>query len=498
MMKRIAVISQDPEDPWVLTDLLRIYFPRVVVEGGGLEEPDTLLYVERDKAEKFFQVTLVYGGTVYSHKEEIKPHSLTGEDPVNQRRRILRLAVHKLLTQNLDLLPSPWGILTGVRPTKIVHRLLDQDFTPETIEKILKAEYGLNSYKAQLVTGIARLQRDFLLPKEEAKRLISIYVGIPFCPTRCHYCSFPAFSLKRWGYLLDPYLAGLAREMAGIGAFLKEHGFLVQTVYIGGGTPTLLTAGQLDGLLTSIAHHFNLISTMEFTVEGGRPDTIDEEKLRILTNHQVTRLSINPQTMHQETLELIGRIHTTRQIIDAFYLAKKLGIPVINMDLIIGLPGENLDILQETLAQVIALRPENITLHALAVKRAAYYRQEGIKLSHNNEDKEMMDLAQQTLNEAGYIPYYLYRQKEIFARGENVGYALPGQVCLYNIQMMEERQTILGFGVGSGSKLVNVKDWTLENIYNPKDLEVYLNRLETIIKQKVDKLASFVYNNCHV
>ncbi|QNB45298.1 coproporphyrinogen dehydrogenase HemZ [Thermanaerosceptrum fracticalcis] len=498
MMKRITVISQDPEDHRVLTDLLRIYFPRVMVGGGGLEEPDAFLYIERDKDEKFFLVTLSYEGNVCSHTEKISSPSLTGEDPLNHRKRTLRLAVHKLLTRNLDLTPSPWGILTGVRPTKIVHRLMDQDFAAGTIREILITEYGLSSNKAQLVTGIARLQRDFLLTKEEAKRFISIYVGIPFCPTRCHYCSFPAFSLKRWGHLLDPYLAGLEREIAGMGAFLKEHGFLVQTVYIGGGTPTLLTAEQLDQLLTCITENFNLIPAREFTVEGGRPDTIDDEKLGILKKHRITRLSINPQTMHPETLELIGRKHTTRQIADAFYLAKESGIPVINMDLIIGLPGENLDILRETLAQVMALKPENITLHALAVKRAAYYSQEGIELPHHHEDREMMELAQKTLSEAGYIPYYLYRQKEIFAQGENVGYALPGQVCLYNIQMMEERQTILGFGVGSGSKLVKVQDWTLENIYNPKDIEVYLNRLEAIIAQKVDKLTSFVYNNCHV
>jgi len=284
------------------------------------------------------------------------------------------------------------------------------------------------------------------------------------------------------------YLSGLEKEIAAVGAALSGTGAKVRTVYLGGGTPTVLSAEQLAHLLATVERSFDFTGERELTVEGGRPDTLSEEKLRVLKAHQLSRLSINPQTMSDETLVRIGRQHTVQEIYEAYRLARKTGLPILNMDLIIGLPGEKGTVLEATLEKVLQLAPENITLHALAMKRAAYYRQEKIVLPVPSEGIQMMDLAHRRLQDAGYHPYYLYRQKEIFAHGENVGYTLPGKACLYNILMMEERQTILGFGVGSGSKLVNYADWTLENIYNPKDVQVYLERLEEIINRKVDKL----------
>lgn len=361
------------------------------------------------------------------------------------------------------------GILTGVRPTKIVHRFLDEGLSEERIITHLTRDYAISPDRALLLTRVAVLQHPLLLKRSQAKKLISIYIGIPFCPTRCHYCSFPSFSLEKWGKRLDDYLLGLCREIAVVGQSLREAGITVQTVYLGGGTPTILSEAQLGRLLRTVDDTFQFVPEREVTVEGGRPDTITREKLHVLRDYRVTRLSINPQTMWEDTLVSIGRKHTVREVLEAYQLTREVGIPVVNMDLIVGLPGENCAVLQRTIAEVLKLGPENITLHALAMKRAAYYRQEKIDLPVPTEGQAMMDLAHHCLQTAGFSPYYLYRQKESFAHGENVGYTVEGKACLYNIQMMEERQTILGFGVGSASKLVRTEDWTLENIYNPKD-----------------------------
>lgn len=230
-------------------------------------------------------------------------------------------------------------------------------------------------------------------------------------------------------------------------------------------------------------------------MEAGRPDTLDRQKLSSLKKQKTSRLSINPQTMCGDTLQAIGRKHSPSEIVQSYQLAKEVGFPVVNMDLIIGLPGENRPVLKETMQKVLALAPENITLHALAIKRGALFRQKGVLPANWEEGQAMMELAHKTLQRKGYIPYYLYRQKEILAYAENVGYTLPGSACLYNIQMMEERQTIIGFGVGAGNKIVKAEDWSVDNFYNPKDLLVYLQRLDDLIIKKVDKLKSFVYNN---
>jgi oxygen-independent coproporphyrinogen-3 oxidase len=518
-MIKATVFSSVPDDVRVIKDSLRIYFPKikllkswekvedkiltkgqesfmmskdslaVFTEEECVEKKEILLDVDKKDFSEEVKVTLHLEGQIYSQVERLSEETFK-EEHTNRERRLLRLALHKVLKRSLLVEPSPWGILTGVRPTKIVHRLLDEGLSAERIMLHLTRDFALSFKRARLLLQVATFQHPFLPDKQYTPGSVSLYIGIPFCPTRCHYCSFPSFSLQKWGNLLKDYLQGLSQEIKAVGALLRDKGVKVQNVYLGGGTPTILSEIQLEVLLKTIEDSFQFIKDRELTVEGGRPDTLTREKLQVLKEHQVTRLSINPQTMSEETLVAIGRQHTVQEILDAYDLAREIGFPVINMDVIVGLPGENSFILQETLAEVLKLRPENITLHALAMKRAAYYRQEKINLPLPTEGQEMMDLAHNCLQEAGYFPYYLYRQKDIFAQGENVGYSVPGKACLYNIQMMEERQTILGFGVGSSSKLVNVVDWSLENIYNPKDIVFYLERLEQIIQQKVDKLLS--------
>lgn len=514
MIEKVIVHYQNENDIGMLEDLIRSYMPGVLIENRcytasnvekGVDESlalkgNVVIYLDENQEKSEVCLSLYFKQKIFEQKE--KPQlPLLAEEGKNRRRRLFRLALHKIISRMIEhkVLTgtiSPWGGLTGVRPTKIAHRLFAQDFTKDRIIMHLHRDFGLSIEKARMLTEIAVIQRPYLLTEDEASKLVGIYIGIPFCPTRCHYCSFPAYSMQRWGKYLDEYLTGLSMEINGMGNILKENNLKVHSVYLGGGTPTVLTSTQIDSLVNSITSAFDLVDNAELTVEGGRPDTLDLAKLQVLKKWGITRLSINPQTMHDSTLNEIGRKHSVEDVINCYMLAKKVGFPVINMDLIIGLPGENRDMVKATLKEVLSLAPENVTLHALAIKRAAKFNQEGFVQTPQNEGQIMMDVAQNALQEAGYLPYYLYRQKNILAHGENVGYTQKGYQCIYNILMMEERQTILGLGVGASSKFVNPVDWSLDTSFNPKDLFVYLSRVEELIMRKVDKLNSIVYNNC--
>ncbi|MDX9870986.1 MAG: coproporphyrinogen dehydrogenase HemZ [Clostridia bacterium] len=506
----MKIYSAEAEDLKVLHDLLKVHFPETELaifplEAKEAEEPAAgslnLIIARQDKG---LRVRLRIAQHDYQHMESTLKNNFP-EQETNRNRRLLRLAVYRVLSKYFAGMNSaeaqedsrglsPWGVLTGVRPVKIVHRLLDLGFPREKVSRILLNEYGLRPDKAELVCRTAEYQRPYLLTAEEAARRIGIYISIPFCPTRCHYCSFPSLPLSRWGHLLEAYLEALQKEIRAVGESIKDSALTVGSVYLGGGTPTLLTAAQLDRLLKTTAAAFRYGTDCEVTVEGGRPDTLDFNNLQVIRNNQAKRLSINPQTMCERTLYTIGRRHTVAQIKESRHMAKRMGIPTINMDLIVGLPGEDISDLALTLTETLALRPENITLHALALKRAAIYRQENIVVRSAGWSKgqAMMAFAQKAVEKAGYLPYYLYRQKDIFAHGENVGYTLEGHVCRYNIEMMEEKQTIIGCGVGAGSKIINPRQEGIENIYNPKDLLMYLDRLDDLILKKIDKLKAFV------
>lgn len=505
-MKKVFILSQDANDLKILADFLRLYFPGTLQEhhfstdSWRAQNDSILINVEEDENKSIGVRLEIKGKQVYC--EEALTSDLFPEEGGNRRRRILRLAIHKALAKYYDIdknpasLLSPWGVLTGVRPTKIAHRFIDKGFRREEIELFLTRDYGMKAKKARLLLNVAYYQRPYLPNPNEGLQTISLYIGIPFCPTRCHYCSFPSFPMERYSCLIDSYYRGLLQEISAVCNYLSSEGIRINTIYIGGGTPTVLSPEQLSGLFKVLRQSIAPWTVEEITVEGGRPDTLDREKIRVLMQYGVKRLSINPQTMHQETLEAVGRNHSVKDIIDVYELAREEGVPEINMDLIIGLPGEDIEKIRFSLDKVISLQPENVTLHALAIKRAAHFGEERPSLPAPSEGLLMMDTAQGILQEAGYEPYYLYRQKQILAHGENVGYTVKGKVCAYNILMMEERQPIIGFGVGAGSKLIAKGTWGVDNFYNPKDLGVYLERLPGIIDNKVDKLKDFVYNNC--
>ena len=439
------------------------------------------------------QVTAAAVFSFYSQEKAIE--SITRErvatleeDLANQEKRLVKKVFYEVLVAYSGG-PSPWGILTGIRPTKLVHRLLDQGHTSEAICQYLEGEYGVSTAKSQLLTQVAERQRPFLLTPMEASKKVGIYVGIPFCPSRCHYCSFPAYPLTGKQELKEKFLEALHREIREMGAWLQRKQLTVEHIYLGGGTPTSIKAIELGQLLLALNEAFRGKDTKEVTVEGGRPDTLSKEIAQLMKEHQVTRVSVNPQTLQDETLRLIGRNHTTADFWQAYNLMREVAIPVINIDLIIGLPGEGLAQVESTLEQLAKAQLDNLTIHPLALKRASKLMESpAITSEQVKEGEKMVGLTEQFAKAQHLLPYYLYRQKRMLNHGENLGYCKPGMASIYNIQMMEERQTIIGLGCGAGSKWVNPTDWTLTASYNPKEPQLYIQDIEQLIHKKIAML----------
>ena len=383
----------------------------------------------------------------------------------------------------------PWGYLTGVRPSKIAYTLLEKGADREQILEEFTKKHLVSEKKAQLALQVAQTEKS-ILEKMDYKNGCSLYIGIPFCPTTCLYCSFTSYSLAAYQSKVQPYLEALLKEMKYVSEAMR--GRRLDTVYFGGGTPTTLSAGQLDMLLTELERQFDLSACRELTVEAGRPDSITYEKLCVLKAHHVDRISINPQTMNQQTLDLIGRRHTVEQIEEAFALAGKAGLDNINMDMILGLPGENKEMVQHTLEKIKALAPESLTVHSLAIKRAAalnIWREKYLDLQMDNSD-EIVSMAADYAHQMGHQPYYMYRQKNMAGNFENVGYSKPGLECIYNILIMEEKQTIIAMGAGASTKIVFQNETEggqagrIERIENVKDVTNYIQRIDEMIERK--------------
>lgn len=382
----------------------------------------------------------------------------------------------------------PWGTLTGIRPTKIALTKLEQGEAENEIRREMKETYYTGNEKINLSIEIAQKERE-LLSGIDYRDGYSLYVGIPFCPTTCLYCSFTSYPIGRWQGKMDQYFEALFKELDYVAE--KKRGCRLETIYFGGGTPTSLSPEDLDRLITKIENKFDLSNVQEFTVEAGRPDSITREKLQVLRDHGITRISINPQTMKQETLDLIGRRHTVEDVMERFAMARELGFDNINMDLIVGLPEENLEDVQATMEAVKALAPDSITVHSLAIKRAARLNtmKEVYKDLKITNTQEMIDLTAKYARELGLEPYYLYRQKNMAGNFENVGYASPGKACIYNILIMEEKQTIIACGAGTTTKRLFPEENRIERAENVKNVEQYIERIDEMIARK-DKLLS--------
>ena len=407
------------------------------------------------------------------------PDTLTRKEVKDRFKRLIYNALSEYSGRTL-----PWGTLTGIRPTKIPMGMLEEGATEEEIHQYMKDTYYCSDEKISLSIEIAKWERE-LLSGIDYKDGYSLYVGIPFCPSTCLYCSFTSYPLGKWERKVDDYLDALCKELDYIAEEFKDK--VLNTVYIGGGTPTTLNGPQLDRLLTKIEEKFDFTHVQEFTVEAGRPDSVTREKLEDIKKHRVDRISVNPQTMKDETLKIIGRHHSVQQTKDAFALAREVGFDNINMDLIIGLPGETKEDVAHTLEELKKLAPDSITVHSLAIKRAARlnlfkdtYEEMGLENS-----AEIMDLTYESCRNQGLLPYYLYRQKNMAGNFENVGYAKPDKAGIYNILIMEEKQTIIAAGAGASTKMV-YPDGRSERIENVKDVGQYMERIDEMIQRKKD------------
>ncbi len=381
----------------------------------------------------------------------------------------------------------PWGSLTGIRPTKIAYGMLEDGRDEREILRMFTEQYEVSSEKALLGLDIAKRELE-ILREVHYEQGYSLYIGIPFCPTTCLYCSFTSYPIGGCRKLVDAYIDCLIREMAYVAE--RMSGRILDSVYIGGGTPTTLEPEQLDRLLSALRERFDFSSVQEFTVEAGRADSITEEKLRVLFRHGVGRISVNPQTMKQETLDIIGRKATVEQVIEAFGLAREVGFTNINMDIILGLPGESEADVRHTIECITELAPDSLTVHSLAIKRASslsqWIEKNGIETLRNTD--ETMAIAAQGARNLGMAPYYLYRQKNMSGNFENVGYAKPGKYGLYNILIMEEKQTIVALGAGSITKAV-WPDGRIERCENVKDVAGYIERIDEMLARKERLLA---------
>ena len=403
---------------------------------------------------------------------------------VRATRRILQRSYYLAALQVLPAAP-PWGALSGVRPTKLSTKCLMAGGSERDAERLLRQTYFVSPERARLCVDASRHT------VEAAKKLdaddLSVYIGIPFCPTRCAYCSFSSGEIGD-GRLVEPYMAALLHEIEACAEMAREMGLHIRVGYIGGGTPSSLTTPQLDRLLAHVERHFGALA--EFTVEAGRPDTLDAQKLRMLRDHPVTRISINPQTMNDVTLARIGRAHTAKQTVEAYELARSIGFDDINMDVIAALPGEDYAMFAHTLAEIRRLRPESLTVHTLAIKRSSRLNLDKYPLPDGDRTARMVRLGGETARALGMKPYYLYRQKYMSGSFENTGWCRPGYTGLYNIYMMEELHTILSLG-GGGMNKINLPEEKLARYHNPKIPQDYISRIDTILQQK-DEIFSIL------
>ena len=376
----------------------------------------------------------------------------------------------------------PWGTLTGIRPTKIPMTMLAEGKTDQEIMEYMQDTYFISEEKGELAIEIAKREKALLdtLHYEDG---YSLYIGIPFCPTTCLYCSFTSYPIVSWKKRMGEYLSALEKEIDFVAESYGDK--VLDSIYIGGGTPTTLEAEELERLLNKIKSSLDLSQLKEFTVEAGRSDSITPEKLKVLKENGVTRISVNPQTMKQETLDLIGRRHTVTQVKEAFSMAREAGFTNINMDLILGLPGENAEDVKNTMEEVSRMKPDSLTVHSLAIKRASrlsrWIEENGITTLNNTD--ETMQLTMDGAREMGMVPYYLYRQKNMSGNFENVGYAEEGKFGIYNILIMEEKQTIVALGAGTITKRV-YPDGRIERCDNVKDVALYIEKIDEMIERK--------------
>ena len=456
--------------------LFNVYFPMKEIKFVEKEEADYIFYIEEQLL-----------GLKY--KDYCKEESL-GEDIKNSLRRFLFLCL-KDITKDI----YPWGILIGIRPSKIALKLIKEGNTEEEVIEIFKEKYLAHEDKARLCIEVAKAEERIV---NKDKNNVAIYIGMAFCPTKCLYCSFTSNPIGVYRKMVNPYLEALTKEIRGISEYVKEKNLNIESVYFGGGTPTSVGDEEFSLVMKEIYSNFIMNNKVkEFTVECGRPDTLNFNKLKTMKDCNVDRISINPQTMNDKTLKLIGRTHSSGDIKEKFKMARELGFDHINMDIIVGLPGETHEDMINTKNQLIELKPDSITVHGLALKRGSRMYEEfilkkGIEITSQDEIIKMYEESRKLAEALDLLPYYMYRQKNMVGNLENLGYAKEGKECIYNIQMIEERQTTIALGAAAVSKVIFLEEDRLERFPNLKDLHEYITRIDEMIERK-KKLLDTLY-----
>jgi len=466
--------------------LIKAFYPgedvKVYVDGEKDIKSDKGPEIEIIYYEDCSQIKIVENG-------ETSVDMLSDKEKENNRpeyKNCLKQVIYRAMSLYLEK-ELPWGTLTGIRPTKIAVTLIEEGKTDEEVLKYYKDVYLTSDEKAKLAIDIAHREID-ILSGIHYDQGYSLYIGIPFCPTTCLYCSFTSYSRSLYEKMIPDYIACLKKEIDYVANSFKDK--VLDSVYIGGGTPTTLTAGEMEELIGYLKSKVDFATVKEFTVEAGRADSITEDKLAVMKAMGVTRISVNPQTFKQETLDLIGRRHTVEQVEVAYAKAREMGFDNINMDLIVGLPGETYEDVATTMKRVNELAPDSVTVHSLAIKRASrlsqWIEEHGIECITNSDD--IMNMTADVTSQMGLNPYYLYRQKNMSGNFENVGYAVPGKEGIYNILIMEEVQTILAVGAGTVTKRV-YPDGRIERCDNVKDVNLYISKIEEMIDRKRELFA---------
>lgn len=499
----ILVFLNQLQFEYDILSLVKAFYPSSVIKIMGLEDEESAqwkesLYNKKSKNDirqeeaielvidlRFLKSEIqgIISGVDQFQQNTSKQYvvSLEENEQRFQVKNYLKRLLYDMLTVETDKI-LPWGTLTGIRPTKILMKLRESGMDNEEIRRHMKETYYLSEDKIVLCLGIIATEEEILSSIHE-KDGYSLYIGIPFCPTTCLYCSFTSYPRQRFEQHISKYLEALMKELD----FVKEvySHKIMDTIYIGGGTPTTLTAQELEWLLEKITTTFSMDTVQEFTVEAGRADSITRDKLEVLYRYGVNRISVNPQTMKEETLQIIGRHHTIEQVKEVFYLAREVGFTNINMDLILGLPEETVEDVANTMKEIMVLQPDSITMHSLAIKRAArlsaWVEEHGTDSIRNSI--EAMGLVQEASKQMQMQPYYLYRQKNMAGNFENIGYARSGAYGIYNIIIMEEKQNIMAVGAGSISKVI-AKDGSMKRCDCVKDVEMYIDQIDEMIERK--------------
>ena len=482
-----ALIFKGHEFEYEIQAVAKIFIPRVrfqLCRENEIPNAENQILTEYDQNKNRMNINILFHDKKYS---DSAPACTEKSEQEFQLCQMLYTGLQKLTGYQ-----PPWGMLTGIRPVRKVLDLLGQGLTPEQACEELKQKYLISDKKLKLACDTALIQKKIL---PHSLKEIGLYISVPFCPTRCSYCSFVSHSIESAGNLIPEYIQKLCEEIKILGKLIQKYDLSVQSVYIGGGTPTAVSADQLREIMQAVQNHIDLSHVQEYTVEAGRADTITEEKLLIIRNMNADRISVNPQTLQDHVLKEIGRNHTAQQAVDAFLMARKLGFANINMDLIAGLPSDDFQGFSDTLRKVIALNPDSITVHTLTLKRAGtLYHDEKYQNTEISDIEKMTEYSAKMLPKAGYRPYYLYRQKNTLGNLENVGYAKSGKENIYNILIMDDRQTILGAGCAASSKIIT-PDGNLTRVMNYKFPYEYIHRFEELmtkkklIAQELQKLA---------